>query len=313
MTTVDVLEGVADLPHRRLGPGGIDREGEQVAVTTVGGIGERVNGGVDIGLISVGPQLIELCQLGGADFGVLDLEDLYRIFFAGLEAVLVDTDHRLLPRIDAGLCAGGGLLDAQLRDAGLDRSGHAAHLLDLGDVRHCLVGQFIREPLDMVAPAPRSTVRVVPLSCCRNSWVLRAMRAEKSVGSASASSRALVCSDWVCPWVAAIASTQVRVTLLNTSWAVSDHPLVWLWVRNDDDLGFFGSNWAIRCDHSRRAAPELGDLHEEVHPDRPEEAETRRKRIDVEAGCDAGPHVFHPVGQRVGQLEIRRRSASCMW
>jgi hypothetical protein len=44
--------------------------------------------------------------------------------------------------------------------------------------------------------------------------VLRAMRAEKSVGSASASSRALVCSDCVWPWVAAIASMQVRMTLL---------------------------------------------------------------------------------------------------
>ena len=36
--------------------------------------------------------------------------------------------------------------------------------------------------------------------------MLRAMRAEKSVGSASASSSALVCSDWVWPCVAAIAS-----------------------------------------------------------------------------------------------------------
>ena len=67
-------------------------------------------------------------------------------------------------------------------------------------------------------------MRVVPLSSCRKSWVLRAMRAEKSVGSASASSSALVCSDWVCPWVAAIASTQVRTTLLNTSCAASDQP-----------------------------------------------------------------------------------------
>jgi hypothetical protein len=40
------------------------------------------------------------------------------------------------------------------------------------------------------------------------------MRAEKSVGSASASSSALVCSDWVWPCTAAIASTQVRTTLL---------------------------------------------------------------------------------------------------
>ncbi len=74
-------------------------------------------------------------------------------------------------------------------------------------------------------------IRLVPLSCCRNSWVLRAMRAEKSVGSASASSSALVCSDWVWPCVAAIASIVVRITLLKTSCAVSDQPEVWQWVR----------------------------------------------------------------------------------
>ena len=97
-------------------------------------------------------------------------------------------------------------------------------------------------------------VRVVPDSCCSISWVLRAMRAEKSVGSAIASSRALVCSDWVWPWVAAIASMQVRPTLLKTSWAVSDQPEVWEWVRRESDLGFFGSNSRTRRDHSARAA-----------------------------------------------------------
>ncbi len=80
------------------------------------------------------------------------------------------------------------------------------------------------------------------------------MRAEKSVGSASASSRALVCSDWVCPWVAAIASIQVRVTLLKTSCAVSDQPEVCECVRSDSDLAFFGSNCLTRRAHSRRAA-----------------------------------------------------------
>ncbi len=42
------------------------------------------------------------------------------------EPVLVDADHRLAAGVDARLGAGGGLLDAQLRDAGLDRLGHAA-------------------------------------------------------------------------------------------------------------------------------------------------------------------------------------------
>jgi hypothetical protein len=81
--------------------------------------------------------------------------------------------------------------------------------------------------------------RVVPDSCWSTSWVLRAMRAEKSVGSAIASSRALVCRLWVWPWVEAIASMQVRTTLLNTSCAVRDQPEVWLCVRRLSDFGFF--------------------------------------------------------------------------
>ena len=80
------------------------------------------------------------------------------------------------------------------------------------------------------------------------------MRAEKSVGSAIASSSALVCSDWVWPWVAAIASMQVRCTLLNTSCAVSDQPEVWLCVRSESDFGFCGSNWLTSRAHSARAA-----------------------------------------------------------
>ena len=71
--------------------------------------------------------------------------------------------------------------------------------------------------------------------------MLRAMRALKSVGSASASSSALVCSDWVWPWVAAIASTHVRTTLLKTSCAVSDQPEVWQCVRSASDFGFLAT------------------------------------------------------------------------
>ena len=83
------------------------------------------------------------------------------------------------------------------------------------------------------------------------------MRAEKSVGSASASSSALVCSDWVWPWVAAIASMQVRATLLNTSCAVSDQPEVCEWVRSDSDFGFLAPNSATSSLHSSRPARSL--------------------------------------------------------
>lgn len=115
-------------------------------------------------------------------------------------------------------------------------------------------------------PPHGSIDRVVPDSCWSSSWVLRAIRAEKSVGRASASSRALVCNDWVWPWVAAIASTQVRVTLLKTSWAVSDQPEVCEWVRSESDLAFFGSNCLTSFAQSRRAARSLATSMKKFMP-----------------------------------------------
>ena len=151
--------------------------------------------------------------------------------------------------------------------------------------------------------------RQVPVSCWMKSCVLRAMRAEKSVGRAMASSSALVCSDWVPPCVAASASIAVRVTLLNTSWAVRLQPLVWQCVRSASDFASFGLNSSsMQLRPQQAGGAHLGDLHEVVHADRPEEGEPRRERVDVEADADAGAHVLDAVGQRVGELEVGRRA-----
>ena len=109
-------------------------------------------------------------------------------------------------------------------------------------------------------------MRVVPLSCCKKSCVLRAIRAEKSEGRASASSSALVCSDCVCPCVAAMASMQVRATLLNTSCAVSDQPLVCEWVRSGSDLSDFGLKPLTSFAHRRRAARSLATSMKKFMP-----------------------------------------------
>ena len=108
--------------------------------------------------------------------------------------------------------------------------------------------------------------RVVADSCWSRSWVLRAIRAEKSVGSAIASSRALVCSDWVWPWVAAIASMQVRPTLLKTSWAVSDQPEVCEWVRSDNDFAFLAPASFTSLAHSSRPARSLATSMKKFMP-----------------------------------------------
>ena len=89
------------------------------------------------------------------------------------------------------------------------------------------------------------------------SWVLRAIREENSVGRAMASSSALVCSDWVPPKTAAIASTVVRTTLLYGSCSVSDQPEVWQCVRSISDFCDFGAKPDMIRHHSRRAARNL--------------------------------------------------------
>ena len=53
------------------------------------------------------------------------------------------------------------------------------------------------------------------------------------------------------------------------------------------------------------AGPEFGDLHEEVHPDTPEERQPGGERIDVQTGVQSRLEVVDAVGQGVGELEIR--------
>ena len=62
----------------------------------------------------------------------------------------------------------------------------------------------------------------------------------------------------------------------------------------------------LRPEQARGA--QLRDLHEEVHADRPEEREPRRKTVDVEPGLLPGADVFDAVGERVGELEVLRRA-----
>ena len=53
------------------------------------------------------------------------------------------------------------------------------------------------------------------------------------------------------------------------------------------------------------AGAQLGDLHEEVHSDAPEERQPRRELVDGKPGGQPCLDVVEAVGQRVGQLQIR--------
>ena len=122
---------------------------------------------------------------------------------------------------------------------------------------------------------------------CVSSWmiscVLRAMRAEKSVGSAIASSNELVCSDCVPPNTAAIASiggahdVVVRVLL-------GQRPAGGLAVRAQHHRLRVLRREALHDpppQQARRA--QLGDLQVEVHADGEEERQPAGEVVDVHA------------------------------
>ena len=80
------------------------------------------------------------------------------------------------------------------------------------------------------------------------------MRADAAVGKAMASSMELVCSDCVPPKTAASASSDVRATLFHGSCAVKDQPLVCVWVRSANDLGFSAPSCCMDSAQINRAA-----------------------------------------------------------
>ena len=88
--------------------------------------------------------------------------------------------------------------------------------------------------------------------------------------------------------------------LLSGSWAVSDQPEVWLWVRSGSDLSDLAPKPFDDAGPELPRGAELRDLHEEVHADRPEERDARRKLVHVHAGCYAGADIFDAVGEGVG-------------
>ena len=89
-------------------------------------------------------------------------------------------------------------------------------------------------------------------------WVRKAILAARSVGRASASSKPLVCSDWVPPHTAANPCRATRTMLFSGCWAVRVTPPVWVWKRSLQER----SSWAPKRSrmisaHMRRAARNL--------------------------------------------------------
>ena len=88
-------------------------------------------------------------------------------------------------------------------------------------------------------PPSGSITFATPVSYAMTCWVRSAISAAFSVGSASTSSSAFVCSDCVPPSTAASASMAVRTMLFSGCCAVSEHPAVCVWNRSRSDCSCF--------------------------------------------------------------------------
>ena len=137
--------------------------------------------------------------------------------------------------------------------------------------------------------------------------MLRAMREEISVGSAMASSKELVCRLCVPPSTAASASIVVRTILLCGSCSVSDTPEVWQWVRSIFERGSLAPRSVMIFAHSVRAARSLATSRKKFMPMPKKKLSRAGKGIDIEPARLRGAHIFHAVGERIGQLLHRRR------
>ena len=300
------------LPHRGHRPGRVDRERQQVGVersigTGLGSRGETLKRHPAYVVVALCPQTLQFGNLRRADRRVVDLEDLERLVAIG--HITVDADDRLLARVDARLGASGRLLDPHLGDAGLDRLGHAASGFDLLDVGPGPLGKVVGEPLDVGRTGPRvdgaGRARLLlddELGVAGDTRTEVGGQRDRLVESIGVQAlreplrrghRLDAGADDV---VVDVLSRERPATRLAVG-------------AQAERLRVCGALLLHEARPEQAGRAHLGDLHEEVHADGPEEGQARGKTVDVEADALACPEVLDAVGQRVGELEILRGSS----
>ena len=286
---VDLLQRIGDLADGGLGPRRVDGQRQQVVAQPV--LTARpwhrgpVNSASAASTAASSRSARSCSQLGdllGAHPAVLDLEHLDLVVLVDL--VLVDADHRLLAGVDAGLGARGRLLDAQLRDAVVDGLRHAAVLGHLGDVRAGPLGELMGQPLHVVRAAPRVD-RPGGARLLLQQQLGVAGDAGREVGGQrqrlvegvgvqrlgvplGRGHRLDAGAGDVVERRPARSATSPRSANGCAATAISRSS---------------GSNCADQFAPQQPTGPQLGDLHEEVHPDAPEERQPRRELVDVQA------------------------------
>ena len=247
---------------------------------------------------------MEALDLRLAHGGVVHLEDVEgRLLF---EHGLVHADDDLLARIDGGLAACGRLLDVHLGEAGLDGPGHAAERFDLRQVLARPLDERAGEILDVVRTGPRID-RAADAGLLLEVKLGVARDAGREIGGQRHRLVERVGVKRLC--LAAGGGQRLEAGAGDVVEGIlrGEAPAGGLRVRAERErLGVLRTEPGDHLRPEHAGGAQLGDLHEEVLADAPEEAQARGERIDVDAGLHAGAQIFEAVGQRVGQLQVGR-------
>ena len=299
------LDSVGNLTQRAAHAGSLDGALQEVAVLAVfGGLRDSLQSGADVVLVALAAQLLETLHLRVAHGGVVDGQDFQRVFL--VQTILVQADDRLVVGVDTSLTARSGFLDTHLRQARRNSFRHTAESLDFLDMRPSAANDLVGEGLDIVGAAPRiddladaGLVLDIELRIAgdtrgevrrqRDSLVQRVRVQRLGVAESRAHSLHRRAGH--------VVERILRGERPTGRLAVGtqSHRLVVGAAHLLDDL---------RPEHASRA--HLRDFHEVVLADSPEEGQTLRKGVDLQAGLDTGADILEAVGQRVAELDVRR-------
>ena len=299
------LQRIRDFTDSGLGTRGTHRQFHQV-LTALSPFGQGIKRRFDLGIIAFRLKASQLFDLTGANLGIVDLQ--HRNVVSDRVQILVHADHGLLTGVDArlGLCR--RFFDTQLGNTGFNGLGHAAIFLDLGHQGTGLGGQFLRQALDIMRAAPRvDDLGQTGFGLCQNLGVTGNTRREIGRQSQRFIQRVGV----------------QRLGLTTGGGHAFDHgarhvvehvlrgqrPARRLAVGTKRQrLRILAALFRHGLGPDQATGAHLGHFHEVVHAYGPEEAQARRELVDIHACGLTGTQIFDTVCQRIGQLDVRRRS-----
>ena len=247
-------------------------------------------------------HIVKTLNLLLAHLGVVNLEDVDGILV--VKTILVDTDDSLTTGVDACLSACGSFLDTELGQTGFDSLGHAAERFNLLYMLPCAVSDLVGERLHIVATSPwvnllgdHSLLLDIDLSVAGNTCGEVGRQCDSLVESVG---------------VERLSMTQSGTHGLDTCAAyiverilLGERPSGCLRVGAESErFGVLGVELLHNLCPKHTCCTHLGNLHEEVHTDGPEERQTRSKSIDIHTCIHTGAEILQTVGESVGKLDV---------